>query len=264
MWNPFKHISLLSFTVTARREELAESLAPSCTLLIQMNFFFFHPDSRKHFLWEEPSLLLLPTPEMLLLHHPFSTSCLSSWPGSDQKQYWTAAGSWVPLLHKQARSLDGVQAASSTPGTFALLSLFSTLINSCLLLFGYLFQPPSISQTAPSFPAKPCLPWKAPHQPPAQKYASLTLPIAHQHGRASPHPWTVKVAQQDPSFSSATTCAIVGKLDVTVGVSVFELCPSALLGFKIDYTHQEWSTILGTRDIASPCSSGYEQLAEQM
>lgn len=148
--------------------------APSCTPLIQANSFF-HSHSRKHLLRNKPSFLLLPTPKMMLLHHPFSTSCLSSWPELAHKQYWGAAWPWLPLLHKPVKSLVGVQAASSIPSTLVLPSFFSTPISSC-------FSPLGIS-SRPPVPAK--LLWVSQQSPslsPAQKHASLSLPTAHQLG----------------------------------------------------------------------------------
>lgn len=114
----------------------------------------------------------------------------------------------------------------------------------------------SVSQQSPGFPWKPqsvsssetCFPHPACS---TSAWETITSPL------------TVRIAQQDLSFSSATTRAFVGKLGATVGKGVFELGPSALLGFKMDDTHQEWSTVTGKRNVESPCNSGYEQLAEQ-
>lgn len=72
--------------------------------------------------------------------------------------------------------------------------------------------------------------------------------------------------QQDLPFASAAAAhAIVDKLGATAGKSgLFEFGPSALLGFRIDYTYLEWGAVRGTRGTEPPHSSGKKQLAEQM
>lgn len=133
--------------------------AHSCSSWV---FFSPHHDSQKHLLCKKPSLWLLPTPVTLLLHHPFSTSCSSSWPASDQHHCCTRC-----LLH---------------PRSFG-LALPLLLINLS----------PLGTSSSPQASAKPLqFALESHSQPPAQSWASLilqemwvlffTLPVASLKG----------------------------------------------------------------------------------